>query len=200
MSTVDAAAAVCAVALATSMVSLPLPYPIPGAIMGVAATSNGGGSEVASLYSASFFYVLDDFVAARIVDRCVKSCVLAMSKRQALSFAVSSVCTWTEHNLMRFDQVNNLEPAKALGDVMVMSINPTVEIMAHTDPPVMTGLERLMADESVMWVDGDENSVEMNWRDVYAAVKVHGHCRTVKQTGWSSTLCDGRCCAPTTVI
>lgn len=123
---------------------------------------------------------------------------------------------------MHFGHANALRQAKALGDVLVVGINPEVEIRKHKGPPVMTDEERRIAVSSVKWVDkvltdvpyvvtpeflktliekhkidiivhGDDPCIGADGQDVYRAVKQMGRFRTVKRTeGVSSTDIVGR--------
>lgn len=123
---------------------------------------------------------------------------------------------------MHFGHANALRQAKALGDVLVVGINPEVEIRKHKGPPVMTDEERRIAVSSVKWVDevltdvpyvvtpqflntlikkhqidiivhGDDPCIGADGQDVYKAVKEMGRFRTVKRTeGVSSTDIVGR--------
>lgn len=123
---------------------------------------------------------------------------------------------------MHFGHANALRQAKALGDILVVGINPSSEIIKHKGPPVMTDEERTIAVSSVKWVDevltdvpyvvtpqfletlikehqidiivhGDDPCVDADGQDVYAAVKRMGRFRTVKRTeGVSSTDIVGR--------
>lgn len=118
---------------------------------------------------------------------------------------------------MHFGHANALRQARALGDVLVVGINPEVEILRHKGPPIMSDVERKTAVEGVKWVDevlpdapyvvtpefldelinkhnidiiahGDDPCVGADGNDVYAAVKAMGRFRTVKRTeGVSST-------------
>lgn len=123
---------------------------------------------------------------------------------------------------MHFGHANALRQAKALGDVLVVGINPETEIRKHKGPPVMTDEERRVAVSSVKWVDevltdvpyvvtpqflrtlidhhgidiivhGDDPCIGADGEDVYKAVKQMGRFRTVKRTeGVSSTDIVGR--------
>lgn len=123
---------------------------------------------------------------------------------------------------MHFGHANALRQAKALGDVLVVGINSSEEILKHKGPPVMTDEERRIAVSSVKWVDevltnvpyvvtphfletlikshhidiiahGDDPCVGADGRDAYEAVKRMGCFRTVKRTeGVSSTDIVGR--------
>lgn len=123
---------------------------------------------------------------------------------------------------MHFGHANALRQAKALGDVLVVGINPEVEIRKHKGPPVMTDDERRISVSSVKWVDevltdvpyvvtpeflktltekhhidiivhGDDPCIGADGQDVYKAVKEMGRFRTVKRTeGVSSTDIVGR--------
>lgn len=123
---------------------------------------------------------------------------------------------------MHFGHANALRQAKALGDVLVVGINPEVEIRKHKGPPIMSDEERFVAVESVKWVDevltnvpyevtpefleklihehdidiivhGDDPCIGADGQDVYRAVKEMGRFRTVKRTeGVSSTDIVGR--------
>lgn len=123
---------------------------------------------------------------------------------------------------MHFGHANALRQAKALGDVLVVGINPETEICRHKGPPIMTDEERRVAVESVKWVDevltnvpyvvtpdfleelitkhkidiiahGDDPCIGADGQDVYKAVKQMGRFRTVKRTeGVSSTDIVGR--------
>lgn len=123
---------------------------------------------------------------------------------------------------MHFGHANALRQARALGDVLVVGINPEAEIRRHKGPPVMTDEERRIAVESVKWVDhvmtdapyevtaaflrtlvddhgidvivhGDDPCVGADGQDVYKAVKEMGRFRTIKRTeGVSSTDIVGR--------
>lgn len=118
---------------------------------------------------------------------------------------------------MHFGHANALRQAKALGDVLVVGINPESEIRIHKGPPIMSDEERRVAVEGVKWVDeilvnvpyvvtpqfldelihkhdidiivhGDDPCIGADGQDVYAAVKRMGRFRTVKRTeGVSST-------------
>lgn len=123
---------------------------------------------------------------------------------------------------MHFGHANALRQAKALGDVLIVGINPETEIRKHKGPPVMTDDERRVAVSSVKWVDevltevpyvvteeflktliqehgidiivhGDDPCIGADGQDVYKAVKEMGRFRTVKRTeGVSSTDIVGR--------
>lgn len=123
---------------------------------------------------------------------------------------------------MHFGHANALRQAKALGDVLVVGINPEREIRKHKGPPIMTDEERRIAVSSVKWVDevltdvpyvvtqqflntliekhnidiivhGDDPCIGADGQDVYKAVKEMGRFRTVKRTeGVSSTDIVGR--------
>lgn len=123
---------------------------------------------------------------------------------------------------MHFGHANALRQARALGDVLVVGINPEIEIRKHKGPPVMTDEERRIAVSSVKWVDevltdvpyvvtpeflktliekhqidiivhGDDPCTGADGQDVYRAVKQMGRFRTVKRTeGVSSTDIVGR--------
>lgn len=123
---------------------------------------------------------------------------------------------------MHFGHANALRQAKALGDVLVVGINPEVEIRKHKGPPIMSDEERRISVSSVKWVDevltdvpyvltpqflkklieehnidiivhGDDPCVGADGQDVYKAVKEMGRFRTVKRTeGVSSTDIVGR--------
>lgn len=123
---------------------------------------------------------------------------------------------------MHFGHANALRQAKALGDVLIVGINSSSEILKHKGPPVMTDEERRIAVSSVKWVDevltdvpyvvtpqflealikqhridiivhGDDPCVGADGRDVYEAVKRMGRFRTIKRTeGVSSTDIVGR--------
>ncbi|CAN8061543.1 unnamed protein product [Agarophyton chilense] len=123
---------------------------------------------------------------------------------------------------MHFGHANALRQAKALGDVLVVGINPEHEIRKHKGPPIMSDEERRIAVSSVKWVDevltdvpyvltpqfltklieqhkidiivhGDDPCVGADGQDVYQAVKSMGRFRTVKRTeGVSSTDIVGR--------
>lgn len=123
---------------------------------------------------------------------------------------------------MHFGHANALRQAKALGDVLVVGINPEYEIRKHKGPPVMTDEERRIAVSAVKWVDevltdvpyvvtpdflqklivehgidiiahGDDPCIGADGQDVYKAVKEMGRFRTVKRTeGVSSTDIVGR--------
>lgn len=123
---------------------------------------------------------------------------------------------------MHFGHANALRQAKALGDVLVVGINPENEIRKHKGPPIMTDEERRIAVSSVKWVDevltevpyvvtphflktlieehqidiivhGDDPCIGADGQDVYMAVKEMGRFRTVKRTeGVSSTDIVGR--------
>lgn len=123
---------------------------------------------------------------------------------------------------MHFGHANALRQAKALGDVLVVGINPEVEIRKHKGPPIMSDDERFVAVSSVKWVDevltnvpyevtaefldklinehdidiivhGDDPCIGADGQDVYRAVKEMGRFRTVKRTeGVSSTDIVGR--------
>jgi ethanolamine-phosphate cytidylyltransferase len=123
---------------------------------------------------------------------------------------------------MHFGHANALRQARALGDVLVVGINPEVEIRKHKGPPVMTDHERFVAVDSVKWVDevltdvpyevtaefldklihehnidvivhGDDPCIGADGQDVYKAVKAMGRFRTIKRTeGVSSTDIVGR--------
>lgn len=123
---------------------------------------------------------------------------------------------------MHFGHANALRQARALGDVLIVGINPESEIRKHKGPPVMTDEERRIAVESVKWVDevltnvpyvltheflknliekhkvdiivhGDDPCISVDGQDVYRAVKEMGRFRTVKRTeGVSSTDIVGR--------
>lgn len=218
-----------AVALSPVSVGCPgLPPPCRGATMDVTAAGSGDGGELASSNNATLYYVFDALVAARVVYGCVKSYFRAKFARQAKEEAAREprkpVRVYMDgcFDMMHFGHANALRQAKALGDVLVVGINPTVEIMAHKGPPVMTDHERLMAVESVKWVDevlvdvpyevtpefldklitehqidfivhGDDPCIGKDGQDVYAAVKEQGRFRTVKRTeGVSSTDIVGR--------
>eukprot|EP00168_Porphyra_purpurea_P016203 TRINITY_DN5185_c0_g1_i2.p1 TRINITY_DN5185_c0_g1~~TRINITY_DN5185_c0_g1_i2.p1 ORF type:complete len:550 (-),score=201.79 TRINITY_DN5185_c0_g1_i2:830-2413(-) len=196
--------------------------------MDVTTVTVGSGSATATSNSATVYYVFDALVAARVVYGCVKSYFRAKFARQAKEEAARAprkpVRVYMDgcFDMMHFGHANALRQAKALGDVLVVGINPTVEIMAHKGPPVMTDHERLMAVESVKWVDevlvdvpyevtpefldklitehqidfivhGDDPCIGKDGQDVYAAVKAQGRFRTVKRTeGVSSTDIVGR--------
>ncbi|KAI0565880.1 Ethanolamine-phosphate cytidylyltransferase [Gracilaria domingensis] len=123
---------------------------------------------------------------------------------------------------MHFGHANALRQAKALGDVLVVGINPEHEIRKHKGPPIMSDEERRIAVSSVKWVDevltdvpyvvtpeflvklieehkidiivhGDDPCIGADGQDVYKAVKEMGRFRTVKRTeGVSSTDIVGR--------
>lgn len=123
---------------------------------------------------------------------------------------------------MHFGHANALRQAKALGDILIVGINPTTEICKHKGPPVMTDEERRIAVASVKWVDevivnvpyvlthdflqslikehnvdiivhGDDPCIGADGQDVYKVVKETGMFRTVKRTeGVSSTDIVGR--------
>lgn len=123
---------------------------------------------------------------------------------------------------MHFGHANALRQAKALGDILVVGINPEYEIRKHKGPPVMSDEERRVAVSSVTWVDevltdvpyvvtpeflktlivkhnigiivhGDDPCTGADGQDVYGAVKDMGRFRTVKRTeGVSSTDIVGR--------
>lgn len=123
---------------------------------------------------------------------------------------------------MHFGHANALRQAKALGDVLVVGLNPESEIRKHKGPPVMSDEERYVAVSSVKWVDevltdtpyevtpefldklinvhhidiivhGDDPCVGADGQDVYRAVKEMGRFRTIKRTeGVSSTDIVGR--------
>lgn len=123
---------------------------------------------------------------------------------------------------MHFGHANALRQAKALGDVLIVGINPEREIQKHKGPPIMTDEERRVAVSSVKWVDevltdvpyvvtpqflktliddhdidiivhGDDPCIGADGQDVYKAVKEMGRFRTVKRTeGVSSTDIVGR--------
>lgn len=123
---------------------------------------------------------------------------------------------------MHFGHANALRQAKALGDVLVVGINPEVEIRKHKGPPVMSDAERFVAVSAVKWVDeiltnvpydvtpefldklvnehnidiivhGDDPCIGSDGQDVYKAVKEMGRFRTIKRTeGVSSTDIVGR--------
>lgn len=123
---------------------------------------------------------------------------------------------------MHFGHANALRQARALGDVLVVGINPEREIRKHKGPPVMTDHERYVAVSSVKWVDevlvdvpyvvtqqflteliekhkidiivhGDDPCIGADGQDVYKAVKEMGRFRTIKRTeGVSSTDIVGR--------
>lgn len=204
------------------------PVASSGATMDVTTAGSGAGGEAASSNTTTAYYVLDALVAARVVYGCVKSYFRAKFARQAKEEAAREphkpIRVYMDgcFDMMHFGHANALRQAKALGDVLVVGINPTVEIMAHKGPPVMTDHERLMAVESVKWVDevlvdvpyevtpefldklitehhidfivhGDDPCIGKDGQDVYAAVKEQGRFRTVKRTeGVSSTDIVGR--------
>lgn len=123
---------------------------------------------------------------------------------------------------MHFGHANALRQAAALGDVLVVGINPEAEIRVHKGPPVMSDWERRVAVEGVKWVDeilegvpyavtpeflkelidvhridfivhGDDPCIGADGEDVYKAVKAMGKFRTIKRTeGVSSTDIVGR--------
>lgn len=123
---------------------------------------------------------------------------------------------------MHFGHANALRQAAALGDVLVVGINPEAEIRVHKGPPVMSDRERRVAVEGVKWVDevlegvpyavtpeflkelidvhridfivhGDDPCIGADGEDVYKAVKAMGKFRTIKRTeGVSSTDIVGR--------
>ena len=123
---------------------------------------------------------------------------------------------------MHFGHANALRQAKALGDVLVVGINPEHEIRKHKGPPIMTDEERRIAVTANKWVDevltdvpyivspaflkklieehkidiivhGDDPCIGSDGQDVYKAVKEMGRFRTVKRTeGVSSTDIVGR--------
>lgn len=123
---------------------------------------------------------------------------------------------------MHFGHANALRQAAALGDELVVGINPEAEIRVHKGPPVMSDWERRVAVEGVKWVDeilegvpyavtpeflkelidvhridfivhGDDPCIGADGEDVYKAVKAMGKFRTIKRTeGVSSTDIVGR--------
>lgn len=196
--------------------------------MDVTTGSGSGAGEVGTSNTATLYYVFDTLVAARVVYGCVKSYFRAKFARQAQEEASREphkpVRVYMDgcFDMMHFGHANALRQAKALGDILVVGINPTVEIMMHKGPPVMTDHERLMAVQSVKWVDevlvdvpyevtpefldklitqyqidfivhGDDPCIGKDGQDVYAAVKAQGRFRAVKRTeGVSSTDIVGR--------
>lgn len=185
----------------------------------------------------SMFYLVDMAVAARTVYGFLRAYFVTRIDRQtraeklALQGANKSPSPKKKpirvymdgcFDAMHFGHANALRQAKALGDVLVVGINPASEICKHKGPPIMTDEERRVAVESIKWVDevltnapyvvtpdfldelitkhgidliahGDDPCIGADGEDVYKAVKAMGRFRTVKRTeGVSSTDIVGR--------
>lgn len=184
----------------------------------------------------SMFYLVDMAVAARTVycfmrtyfsmrlDRQAHAEKMGTQVNKSLAVKKKPVRVYMDgcFDAMHFGHANALRQAKALGDVLVVGINPAREICKHKGPPIMTDEERRDAVESIKWVDevlvnvpyvvtpdflnelitkhgidliahGDDPCIGADGEDVYKAVKKMGRFRTVKRTeGVSSTDIVGR--------
>lgn len=182
------------------------------------------------------FYLFDGVIAARTFYCFLRTFFLARVEREARAMEASEhekskqkvkkkpVRVYMDgcFDAMHFGHANALRQARALGDVLVVGINPAVEICKHKGPPIMTDEERTIAVESIKWVDevlvnvpyvvtpdflqelivkhkidiiahGDDPCIGADGEDVYKAVKEMGRFRTVKRTeGVSSTDIVGR--------
>ncbi len=186
------------------------------------------------------FYLFDGVIAARTFYCFLRTFFLSRLERQARAEKLALQAAEAQKrrkflkkkpvrvymdgcfDAMHFGHANALRQARALGDVLVVGINPEVEICKHKGPPIMTDDERRIAVESVKWVDevltnvpyvvtpdflaelitkhkidiiahGDDPCIGADGEDVYKAVKEMGRFRTVKRTeGVSSTDIVGR--------
>lgn len=183
--------------------------------------STGGGLDSRD----SVLLIVDMAVAARTVYCFMRQYFQSRIEAPPRSAAIASsekpkpVRVYMDgcFDAMHFGHANALRQAAALGDVLVVGINPAREIVVHKGPPIMTDEERRVAVESVKWVDeiltdvpyvvtpeflneliekhkidiivhGDDPCIGADGKDVYEAVKKMGRFRTVKRTeGVSST-------------
>lgn len=185
---------------------------------------------------STVLYLFDGVIAARTCYCFLRTFFLARVEREAralgalenenkkLAVKKKPVRVYMDgcFDAMHFGHANALRQARALGDVLVVGINPAVEICKHKGPPIMTDEERRIAVESIKWVDevlvnvpyvvtpdflqelivkhkidiiahGDDPCIGADGEDVYKAVKEMGRFRTVKRTeGVSSTDIVGR--------
>eukprot|EP00172_Hildenbrandia_rubra_P000368 Plantae.Rhodophyta-Hildenbrandia_rubra.ctg11710.p1 GENE.Plantae.Rhodophyta-Hildenbrandia_rubra.ctg11710~~Plantae.Rhodophyta-Hildenbrandia_rubra.ctg11710.p1 ORF type:complete len:434 (+),score=87.72 Plantae.Rhodophyta-Hildenbrandia_rubra.ctg11710:1114-2415(+) len=186
-------------------------------------------SSVSKEENSYLYYVFDSLIAARTLYGFFKSYFRTKFEVQAKNEQQDKakrrpIRVYMDgcFDTMHFGHANALRQARALGDELIVGINPEDEIRAHKGPPVMSDHERYVAVEAVKWVDeiltdvpyevtpqfldklikehridyivhGDDPCIGKDGQDVYKAVKEMGRFKNVKRTeGVSSTDIVGR--------